>query len=261
MTKQWARLTDSQWDQVKLYLTADRKRKYALRDIFDAILWLVRTGAQWRNLASRFPPYRSVFYYFSKWSRDGTLETVNDALNRLERVVVHQRQDSPSLLLVDAQSVRLSPMIGNERGIDGGKWINGRKRSILADTLGRIWRVEVHAANVHDGLAGIDLIYPDCRTQMPRAEKLLADKAYPGQFADLMAGLVDTVIFECPARPEGIKGFVVEAKRWVVERSFAWLNFYRRVTKDLERTVQSSVAFLYLANIQMVLSSIAHKTR
>lgn len=259
MTKRWTRLTDSQWDQVKNFLPGERKRKYELRDIFDAILWMVRTGAQWRNLESQFPPYRIVFYYFSKWSRDGTLETLNDALNRLERVLVHEREDSPSLLLVDAQSVRLSPMIGAHRGIDGGKWINGRKRSIVADTLGRIWRVEVHAANVHDGQAGKDLIYPDFTTQMPRATKLLGDSAYTGQFAELMSRL-DTVVFECPVRPEGTKGFVVEAKRWVVERSFAWMNFYRRITKDLERTIESSVAFIYLANIQMVLSSIARKT-
>jgi len=258
MTKQWARLTDSQWAQVSDFLPLNRKRKHDLRDVLDAILWLVRTGCQWRNLDSQFPPWKSVHYYFSKWSRDGTMETINDHLNRLERVIVHGRNDSPSLLLVDAQSVRLTPMIAKDRGIDGGKWINGRKRSILTDTLGRIWRAEVHAANIHDGRAGMDLIYPDFTTQMPRAKKLLADSAYTGMFANLMSKL-DTVEFECPSRPEGTKGFVVEAKRWVVERSFSWMNFYRRITKDLERTVENSVGFILAANIQMVLSSISRK--
>jgi transposase len=149
-------------------------------------------------------------------------------------------------------------VIGANRGIDGGKWINGRKRSTLTDTLGRIWRVEVHAVNVHDGRAGLDLIYPDCTTQMPRATKLLADSAYTGMFADLMREL-DSVEFECPCRPKEVKGFVVEAKCWVVERSFAWMNFYRRITKDLERTVENSAGFILLANIQMVLSSINRK--
>lgn len=256
MTKQWARLTDSQWAQVSNFLPLNRKRKHDLRDVLDAILWLVRTGCQWRNLDSQFPPWKSVHYYFSKWSRDGSMETINDHLNRIERVIVHGREDSPSLLLVDAQSVRLTPMIGKDRGIDGGKWINGRKRSILTDTLGRIWRVEVHAANIHDGRAGMDLIYPDFTNQMPRAKKLLADSAYTGMFADLMSKL-DNVEFECPSRPEGSKGFVVEAKRWVVERSFAWMNFYRRITKDLERTVENSAGFILAANIQMVLSSIS----
>lgn len=258
MTKQWTRLTDSQWDQVKVYLPTERKTKHQLRDVVDAILWLVRTGTQWRNLPDQFPPYRSVFYHFNKWSKNGTIETINDGLNRLERRVVHNREDSPSLLLVDAQSVRLTPMIGTHRGIDGGKWINGRKRSIMTDTLGRTWRVNVHAANIHDGIAGCDLIYPDFTTQMPRAAKVLGDNAYRGQFADLMKQL-DKVTFECPSRPEGSKGFVVEAKRWVVERSFAWMNFYRRITKDLERTVENSASFILMANIQMVLSSIQKK--
>ena len=255
MTKQWTRLTDSQWDEIKDFLPIHRKRKHSLRDVMDAILWMVRTGCQWRNLPDQFPPYRTVFYYFNKWSKDHTIESINDALNRLERRVVHQRKESPALLLVDSQSVRLAPRIGSHRGIDGGKWVNGRKRSILTDTMGRTWRVEVHAANVHDGKAGCDLIYPDFTTQMPRASKLLGDNAYGGQFAELMSEL-DQVEFECPSRPEGSKGFVVEAKRWVVERSFAWMNFFRRITKDLERTIQNSASWIFMANIQMVISSI-----
>ncbi|THH34340.1 transposase [Neolewinella litorea] len=141
MTQQFARLTNSQWDEVKALLPIGRRRKHHLRDVFDAILWLTRTGCQWRNLDSHFPLWKIVHYYFNKWSRDGKIETINDALNRLERVLVHAREASPSLLLVDAQSVRLSPMIGQDRGKDSGKWINGRKRSILTDTLGRIRRV------------------------------------------------------------------------------------------------------------------------
>ena len=158
MAQQYARLTDSQWDQFKSFLPI--QRKHDLRDVFNAILWITRTGCQWRNLDRQFPPWQVVHYYFSKWSRDHTLETMNDALNRQERELVFARESTPSLLLVDAQSVRLLPRIGCERGIDGGKWVNGRKRSILTDTLGRLGRVEVHAANVHDGITGLDLIYP-----------------------------------------------------------------------------------------------------
>jgi transposase len=172
----------------------------------------------------------------------------------MERVLVHNREASPSLLIVDAQSVRLPPRIGNDRGIDGGKWINGRKRSILVDVLGRIWRVEVHAANIHDAVAGCDLVYPDFTSQMSRVKKVLGDSAYSGQFADLVHH-VDQVQFACSARPENRKGFVVEKQRWIVERTFAWLNFYRRVTKDYERTVINSAGFILAANIQMVLSS------
>ena len=133
--------------------------------------------------------------------------------------------------------------------------MNGRKRSILTDSFGKIWRVNVHAANIHDGVAGKDLIYPDFTTQMTRAEKVLGDSAYSGQFATLMDE-VDTVSFECPKRLDAVKGFVVEAKRWVVERTFAWFNFYRRIPKDHERTVKSSESFIYMANIQINLLSI-----
>lgn len=108
--------------------------------------------------------------------------------------------------------------------MDGGKWINGRKRSIQTDTLSRVWRVEVHAANVHDGIAGLDLIYPDFTTQLPRATQLFADSAYTGQFNDLIERL-DSVTFKCPVQDPKQRGFVVEAKRWVVERTFAWWNW------------------------------------
>ena len=255
MTDRYARLTDEQWDKVSIFLPIAHKRKYDLRDIMDAILWITRTGAQWRNLDSQFPPWSSVYYYFRRWTKHGIIETLNDAMNRVERLVVHDRKASPSLGLIDAQSVRLSPMIGTFRGMDGNKWVNGRKRSILTDTLGRIWRAGVHPANVHDGQAGKDLVYPDFHNQMSRLEKILGDKAYRGEFADLVRSV--QVEFESPERQDGQKGFVVEAKRWVVERTFAWLNFYRRVVKDYERTVESSESFLYLANIRMVLSSIA----
>lgn len=255
MTQQYARLTDSQWDQVKSFLPIRRKRKHDLRDVFNAILWLTRTGCQWRNLDRQFPPWQVVHYYFSKWSRDHTLETMNDALNRRERELVFARHSTPSLLLADAQSVRLLPRIGHQRGIDGGKWVNGRKRSILTDTLGRVWRVEVHAANVHDAVAGLDLIYPDFTGQLPRAEKLVADSAYTGQFAAMMQRL-DRVAFECSLRDPGRRGFVVEPRRWVVERTFAWWNWYRRLIKDYERTIENSASFVLMANIQMVLSSL-----
>lgn len=183
---------------------------------------------------------------------------MNELLLRQERVERHQKEESPSLLLVDAQSVRLDPRIGTARGIDGAKHINGRKRSILTDTLGRIWRVEVHPANTHDGVAGKDLVYPNFTDQMERVQKVLGDHAYRGQFSDLVGELEERVLFECPSRLEGTKGFVVEAKRWVVERTFAWFNFYRRITKDHERTVQNSASWIIVANIQMVISSIGH---
>ncbi len=142
MTQQYARLTDSQWDQVKSFLPIRRKRKHDLHDVFNAILWITRTGCQWRNLDRQFPPWQ-------------------------------------------------------------------------------------------DGVAGLDLIHLDFTGQLPRAEKLVGDSAYTGQFAALMQRL-DRVAFECSPRNLERRGFVVEPRRWVVERTFAWWNWYHHLIKDYE---------------------------
>lgn len=252
MTAQYERLTDGQWKVIKEYLPVQRKRRHDLRVIFDAILWITRTGSQWRNLDSSFPHWRAVYYYFDNWSRKGLLEQINEALNRHEREQL-QRASSPSLGLVDSQSVKLAPMIYEYRGVDGHKKVNGRKRQLLTDVLGRIWRVCVHPANEHDSLAGTALL-KDISGRMKRLKKIIGDKAYRGTFAEQVAEI--QIQFEVPVRPEGTKGFVVEAKRWVVERTIAWLNFFRRVVMDYEHTIRNSVAFLYLANISMVLSKL-----
>jgi transposase len=141
-------------------------------------------------------------------------------------------------------------MIYENRGIDGNKKINGLKRQILVDVLGRIWKANVHAAHQHDGIGGLSLM-EDHREQMPRLQKIMGDKAYRGTFAEAVEKL--DLVFETPVRPEGTKGFVVEAKRWVVERTFAWLNFFRRVVMDYEHTTRSAASFLFLANLSMVI--------
>ena len=220
-----------------------------MRDVFDAILWITRTGAQWRNLDSRFPPWSAVYYYFYRWSKDGTLERVNLALNMLERTQ-REREPTPSLGLVDSQSVKLAPMIFEHRGTDGNKRVNGRKRHVVVDVLGRIWKTAVHAANIHDSPGGLCLL-DGLEKTMPRLEKIMGDKSYRGTFRDAVEKT--DFSFEVPQRDKGAKGFVVEAKRWVVERTFAWLNFYRRVAMDYEHTPRSAQTFLILANISMVI--------
>lgn len=231
-------------------MNTQRKRKYSLRSIVDALLWITRTGCQWRNLESSFPPWKTVYYYFEKWSKQGTLEKINQQLNCLEREE-KDRARKPSLGIADYQSVKLLPMICESRGIDGNKLINGRKRHLLTCTLGRIWKVHVHAANQHDSPAGVKLLNWE-KDEMKRLKKIVADKAYRGTFAEEVEAR--NIKFEVPKRAKEQKGFVVEAKRWVVERTFAWLNFYRRVIIDYEKTPRSAKNFLYLANISMVLN-------
>ena len=252
MQPQFERLTDDQWKGIKVFLNWQRPRKYDLREIFDAILWITRTGTQWRNLDSSFPHWKIVYYYFETWGKRGIFEQMCHTLNMTERIQL-ERSTEPSLLLVDSQSVKLSPMIYEDRGIDGNKKINGRKRQILVDVVGRIWKAKVHAAHQHDGVEGIGLL-ENITEQIPGLKKIMGDKAYRGSFAEAveMTGLV----FETPVRPKGTKAFAVEAKRWVVERTFAWLNFFRRVVMDYEHTTRNAVSFLLLANLIMVIRKI-----
>lgn len=250
MHTQYERLTDGQWEVIKEFLPTKRKRQLDLREVFNAILWIARTGAQWRNLDSSFPKWSAVYYYFYRWTRQGIIEKINLALNERERREL-RRLHCPSLGIVDSQSVKLAPRIFEHRGIDGNKNINGRKRQILTDTLGRIWKVWVHPANEHDSPAGVRLLNLD-GTQLDTLSKIVGDKAYRGTFAKACGEL--GVGFEVPFRPKGKKGFVVEAKRWVVERTIAWFNYFRRIAMDHEHTIESSVSFLYLANCSMILS-------
>jgi transposase len=249
MQPQFERLTDDQWKGIKHFLNSQRKRKYDLREILNAILWITRTGCQWRNMDKSFPPWESVYYYFDKWGKDGTWELLCQSLNMVERIQL-DRQETPSLGFVDSQSVKLSPMLFKSRGVDGNKKINGRKRQILVDILGRLWKVKVHAAHLHDSPQGVDLL-DELLEEIPRLEKIMADKSYRGTFAQAVEKI--GLVFEVPHRPEGTVGFAVEAKRWVVERTFAWLNFFRRVVMDYERTPQSAQSFLLLANISIVI--------
>jgi len=253
MQSSYQRLTDAQWEFIKHFFNWQRKRKLDLREIFNAILFVTRTGIQWRNLSeTNFPDWQAVYYYFDKWKKAGIIEEINLALNELERIE-KERNPKPSLGLADSQSIKLAPMIGENRGIDGNKKVNGRKRHILTDVTGRIYQIHLHAANFHDSPQGVNLLNPTA-DYFTNLESIMADKTYKGTFAKAVEEL--GLKFEVPQRPKGTKGFVVEAKRWVVERTFAWLNFFRRTVIDYERTVESSASFLLLANISMVLSSI-----
>lgn len=252
MQAQFERLTDGQWEVIKPFVNWQRKRELSLRDVMDGILWITRTGAQWRNLDSQFPDWSAVYYYFHKWTHDNTLEKINLALNMLERIE-QDRVSTPSLGLADSQSVKLAPMIVEERGIDGNKRVNGRKRHLLVDVLGRIWKTQVHAGNGHDSPGGVGLLR-NIKEVMPTLKKIIADKSYRGTFCQAVEK--KSLDFEVPAREDGQKGFVVEAKRWVVERTFAWLNFFRRTVMDYEHTTESTQSFLLLANISMVIRQI-----
>lgn len=252
MQTRYERLTDLQWEIMKECLPIQRKRKHNLRDIVDAILWYLRVGGQWRNLPPDHPPYASVYYYFRGWKADGTLEKLNAHLNRRERKRIG-KEETPSMLSIDTQSVKAAPFINEERGIDGNKRINGRKRHVMTDTLGLVWGVVVHAAHLADGSVAERVVAP-LQGYLHRMKKVLADAAYKHTFMDWVEANLLGVELEISSRPPTEKGFVPIRWRWVTERTFGTFNFFRRLDKDHEKTTKSAEAWVLWQNCQLILN-------
>jgi len=251
MRLKFEKLTDSQWQVMAKFLPVQRKRSLDLRRVVDAIRWLNETGCQWRNLPESFPPWTAVYYYFRRWKSDGTINTLNTGLNMIERQA-WEKELTPSLVCVDSQSVKSVPFVKNDKGIDANKRVNGRKRQVLVDTLGLVWGVIVHPANEHDSVAG-GAVLRQLQNVFHDLEQILIDKAYQGSFCQT-ARDVFGVTPEVSSKPPSTKGFVPVKWRWVSERTFAWFNFFRRLSKDYEKTKESSEAWLFWANCQMILA-------
>jgi len=220
--------------------------------ILNAIFYVVKTGCPWRYLPHEYPNWSSVYYHFSKWSRDGILERINTALCKLDRGR-RGRTESPSGALIDSQSVKTTKE-AQEVGFDGGKKIKGHKRHSLTDTVGNMLNVVVTAANVSDIEGGKRLINK-ILADFPTIEKIWADGTYRGGMIAWVQDKLDAVL-EIVKRDEGQKGFQVLPKRWVVERTFAWLGNYRRLSKDYERLPLNSEGMIYLASIKTMLGRV-----
>jgi putative transposase len=200
-----------------------------------------------------YPAWSSVYYHFAKWSKDNTLEKINTALCKMDRRQ-RGRTETPSGALIDSQSVKTSKEAGNV-GFDGGKMVKGHKRHTLTDTLGNMLKVVVTAANVSD-IAGAKLVISTLAAPFWTIEKIWADGTYRGNLIDWVQETL-TAVLEIVSREPGQKGFKVQPKRWVVERTFAWLGNYRRLSKDYERLLSSSEGMIYLASINTMLKRIA----
>ena len=251
MQTQQSDLTDFQWQIIEHYLKDNKPRSLCLRSVTNAILWVTRTGVQWRNLDYRFPKWESVYYYFRKWTLNGTFELIMSCFSAIDRLL-NSREEFPSLIAVDSQSIKLAPFMNLSRGIDGGKKINGRKRHIAVDIEGRLFAIHVGPANQHDGDAGQELL-PKIDKISSRLQLIKGDTSYGGVFtksANIFGWKTDTT--QNP--PSKDKGFVPQACRWQVERSFGWLNFYRRLSKDYERDPRSEESFIALAYCNMILA-------
>jgi len=254
MQTEYTKLTDSQWSIIQPLLKNNKPRMHCLRQVIDAIRYLTRTGCQWRNLdevKGPFPPLQSVYYYFRKWTKDNTIQLIMNTLASRERRR-QNRKDSPSLLIVDSQSIKLAPFIWESRGVDGYKKVNGRKRHILTDTLGLPWAIYVGPANQHDGEAGLELLPKAEGLSLERLTTIRADNAYGGVFKD--ATRWDGWDTDTTQRPSEEKSFIPEKNRWQVERTFGWMNFFRRLSVDYERDPNSSVSMISFVVIDIILA-------
>ena len=251
-------LTDAEWEIIKeimepeLPYTTGRPAQVDYREIWNAIFYIDRTGCQWRYLPKDFPPATTVNYHYLKWMRLGLYQKVNDTLRRRARER-EGRNAEPSAGIIDSQSVKGTPESADESGFDGGKHVNGRKRHIVVDTIGYLLIVGVHAANIFDGKGARPVLKRLFET-VKTLKKLWADCAYRGE---LGAWLQET--FNCVleiVKKKRSKGFHVLPKRWIVERTLAWLTRFRRLSKDYERKPSSSEAMVYIASIRLMLNRI-----
>jgi putative transposase len=223
-----------------------------LREVVNAILYLVRTGCQWRLLPNDFPPWSTVHTWYRRWRTDGTWQRVNEALRQQVRRRAG-RHPSPRSSAVDSQSVKTAGQ-GGARGYDGGKKVSGRKRHIWVDSMGLLLAVLVTAADVHDARAACDLLGGGrLWDELPRLEVVYADAPYRADC--LREDVFDLAPFRLHvvSRPEDAEGFVLLPQRWVAERTFAWLGRSRRLFKDCEREPESSAAMIQVSMIHLML--------
>jgi putative transposase len=223
--------------------------------VINAVWYVLRTGCQWRYLPHEYPNHNSEYDHYNTWCGNGTWEGIQTALREPVRRQA-KREAQPSLAIVDSPSVK-TPEVGGEHGFDGAKKVNGRQRHILVDTLGNLLKGIAHAANVGEREGAKRLLPALPAPLWSRLQKVLADGAYEG--LDFQAWVKETFKgdVEIALRPNGAKGFVVVPKRWVVERSFAWLGRSRRLSKAYEMLTENSGGFVYLASIQRLLSHLA----
>ena len=251
-------MTDGEWALVEPFMPKRRRlgrpRKTELRAVVDAILYLASSGVQWRALPKDFPPVSTVRGYFYCWARDGTWLRINHALVMASRES-DGRQASPTAGVIDSQSVKTTES-GGPRGFDAGKKIKGRKRHIVTDTQGHLVGLQVHPADIQDR-DGAVAVLASIRRLYPWLRHIFADGGYAGDKLKAALAELGHWTIEIVRRCDTAKGFEVLPRRWVVERTFAWLNRCRRLAKDFEASIESAVAWTFIAHIRLLTRRLA----
>ena len=247
-------VSDAEWAQIEALLPVPKRlgrpRTTQMRQVVNAMLYLLTTGCQWRLLPKEFPPFSTVQRFFYRWRDAGLWQTINHFLVMRTREAAG-REASPTAGVLDSQSVKTTEAAG-PRGYDAGKKIKGRKRHVLTDTNGLLVAAVVHQADIQDR-DGAPLVLASARYLYPWLRHVFADGAYSGAKLDTALENIGRWTIEVIKRSDAASGFVVLPRRWVVERTFAWLNRNRRLAKDFEATLESALAWLFLASVKLLM--------